>query len=244
MTVWLLAPVVFAAFLTGSALGFGSTLVAVTLGVFLCPLEDLLPAFVPLNVVLSIYLVGRYRRSIEWRLLLRRVIPLTGLGLPVGMLLFHAGSSRALVTVFGAFVVVLCAAELLALHTARSRRRTPLPWPAQVALLVAGGVVHGAYVTGGPMVVYVVGREIADKGVFRSTLSTLWLVLNVVLVAGYAVAGDLDAESGRLTAALVLPLVAGLVAGEWLHGRVNQNLFRALVFGFLFVAGALLLVKG
>lgn len=237
----LLAIIVCLAFVVEAALGFGATVVTVTLGAFVAPLDLLLPAFVPLNLLLSGYLVGRYARHVDRRLLLRRVVPLMALGLPAGMWLFHGGSEGLLRTAFGVFVVALSALELLARDGGRERRLAPA---VQAALLVAGGVVHGAWATGGPLAVYVAGREIDDKRVFRATLSALWLVLNAVLVVGYVVSGDLDGRTLRLSGILLVPLALGILGGEWVHGRVAAALFRRLVFGLLLVAGAALALGG
>lgn len=242
MTTLVLAAIVCLAFVTEAALGFGATVVTVTLGAFIAPLDVLLPAFVPLNLLLSGYLLARHGRHVERRLLVRRIVPLMALGLPAGLWLFHGGSEALLRTAFGVFVVVLSAAELLAGRGAAPRRPLAVGW--QAVLLALAGVVHGAWATGGPLVVYVAGRELADKRVFRATLSALWLVMNAVLVVGYLVGGDLDAESLRLSGVLLAPLVLGIAAGEWVHGRVDAALFRRLVFGLLLAAGAALALRG
>lgn len=246
-TIALLALVVFLAFLVEAALGFGATVVAVALGAFLVPIPELLAAFVPLNIVLSTYLAVRYRRDIDWRLLMLRIVPLMVAGIPVGLLVLGWGSDRLLKALFGVFVVGLSALELWRMHRpapAESQADAGISLPAQVVLLLAGGVVHGAFATGGPMAVYVSGRVLTDKGRFRSTLSTLWLILNLVLVVGYAVQGSLDREAGILAAWLALPLGLGLVLGDWLHHRVDARIFRLAVFGLLLLAGGLLIGLG
>lgn len=264
MTTVVFVGVVFLAFVTEAALGFGATVVTVTLAAFVLPIEVILPAFVPVNVLLSAWLAGRYSRHVDRRLLLRRVLPLMALGLPFGMWLFHGGGSGLLHTLFGVFVVVLSALELLALRVPRGERsyrarsrgrsrspvlraarwRRPLAPVLQVVLLVLAGVTHGAWATGGPLAVYVAGREVEDKRVFRATLSALWLLLNIALLAGYLVAGDLDGASLERSALLLVPLLLGLVVGQHIHDRVDGASFRRLVFGMLLVAGAVLALRG
>ncbi len=241
MTLVLLALIVFAAFLAEATVGFGATVVTVALGAFLLELDVLLPAFVPLNIVLSTYLVSRYWKSVDWKLLLKRVVPLMGLGLPAGMVLFTLGEDRLLKIVFGAFVVILSTIELVRLFRQKGESK-PLGTPARVILLLLGGVVHGMFATGGPMAVYVAGREIDDKTSFRSTLAALWLILNLALVVGYALGGSLSMETGQISLVLIAPLLLGILAGEWLHHRVKASIFRGLLFGLLLLAGALLVI--
>jgi uncharacterized membrane protein YfcA len=237
----LFALVVLLAFFVEATLGFGATVVAVVLGCFLLPIELLLAAFVPLNLMLSTYIVVRYRRDLDRPLLLKRILPLMAAGMPAGMLLFAYGDERLLKTLFGLFVVALSTAELLRSGLGRgSPPARELPGVAKVALLLAGGVVHGAFATGGPMAVYVAGRAGLDKGAFRATLSALWLVLNAVLLGSYAFSGTLTAESARLTVLLFVPLVGGLALGEWLHRRIDAALFGRLVYAGLLLAGGVL----
>jgi hypothetical protein len=222
-------------------MGFGCNVLAVTLAVHLFPLELLLPVLVSLNLVVSTYIVLRHRSTIDWRLLLTRILPLMLLGMPAGMLLFRAGSSSALELGFGVFVVLLAAIELVRLRLDPGGEAQPLPlWKGAIVLLI-GGVMHGLYASGGPMAVYFTGRQLPDKGRFRSTLSLLWLLLNLVLMGGYLLQGVLGPGTVRLTAINLVPLCVGIGAGEWLHGRINQTTFRLLVF-LLLLAGGIVLV--
>jgi uncharacterized membrane protein YfcA len=240
LTVALLVLIVFVAFLVEATLGFGATVVAVSLGAFVVPIPEFLPAFVPLNIVLSTFLVVRYRREVDWQLLFRRILPLMGVGLPFGLWLFSTGDHQLLARLFGVFVVIVSALELWRIARPAAGDARPLARGTTAGLLLSGGVIHGAFATGGPMAVYVAGRELPDKGTFRSTLSALWLLLNLVLVAGYLLAGVLGGESARLTAVLAVPLAVGLLAGDVLHHRVDARLFRTMVYALLAIAGVLL----
>ncbi|PKN56831.1 MAG: sulfite exporter TauE/SafE family protein [Deltaproteobacteria bacterium HGW-Deltaproteobacteria-14] len=242
MTDVLLMAVVLLAFTVEATLGFGATVVAVTLGAFLVPIDAMLAAFVPLNLVLSTWLAVRYRRHIAWAFLLRRILPWMALGLPFGLLALDHLDPEVARRVFGASVVLLSALELARLLRARpddapDAQIAPAP---RALLLIAGGFVHGLFATGGPAVVYVAGREVDDKTRFRATLSVLWLILNAVLVIGYVSSGLVGADSAGTTLLLAAPLVAGLVVGEWLHHRIAPRTFQLAVFGALLVAGAIL----
>jgi len=246
------AAIVLLALVVEAALGFGATVIAVALGALFYPIDVILPAYVPVNMVLSAYLVLRYRDAVDGRLLLRRIVPFMALGLPAGLLLFRYSSGPLLKALFGVFVVGLAAVELLRLgRAARAARATtgdapplaPLATAPAAALLLLGGVIHGAFGTGGPMAVYVAGRQIADQRVFRSTLSALWLALNGVLVVTYALGGYLTPASVKLSLVLLVPLAVGTVVGEWTHRRLQGRTFAALVFTVLLLAGLALALR-
>lgn len=243
-----LAVVVLAAFTVETALGFGATVVTVALGSFFVPIEAILPAFVPVNVALSLYLAARNRRDVDRRLLFRRIAPLMGLGLPVGVFLFRSLGSSRLKLAFGFLVVLLSVIELARMRRAagegerEERARGPGPLSSAV-LLFAAGVIHGVFVTGGPLVVYVTGRELSDKARFRATLSALWLVLNIALVTSYLASGQIDGGSLLTSLALIPPLLGGMALGERAHHRVPASQFRLCVYALLLCAGVLLVLR-
>jgi uncharacterized membrane protein YfcA len=92
--------------------------------------------------------------------------------------------------------------------------------------------------TGGPLLVWALGRSLTEKRAFRATLSCVWLVLGCTLTAAYAVNDRLDGGTLRATAALVPVLAVALAAGEWAHHRLDERRFRILVYLLLLGAGA------
>jgi len=240
LDVVLLATVAIA-FVVEAALGFGATLVTVTIGAFFLDIGPLLVAFVPLNLLMSIVLVARAPRDVDRALLFRTVLPLMALGLPLGMFLTKTVDASILKRVFGAFVVVLALSALRARDDGSNPKATSFK---DRALLVLGGVVHGAFATGGPMAVYVIGKRIVEKGPFRATLSGLWLVLNLVLVASFVIDGSMTRASLTVSLQLIGSLLLGLVVGELLHRRVPAHTFKRLVWALLACGGLALVVKG
>lgn len=242
----LVVPIALAAFLGFSVetvLGFGATLIAVAIGSFFVDLETLLPAIAPLNLMLSSYLVVRYHREIDRRVLFGKLVPFMALGLPLGVALLWVADASLLKRLFGAFLVAVSALEL-----SRARRAAevgaPLGRIAEAALLIAGGAIHGAFMTGGPMAVYVATRVIHDKGRYRATLSALWAILNTVLLVLYAWRGDLGPSVRGLSLALLPSIALGMLAGELAFRRLPTAAFRTMVFVMLLASGVALLVRG
>lgn len=237
-----LIAIVTVAFATETAIGFGATLITLALGSLVAPLDELLHAVVPLNVALSAAVVARSWRHIDGRALGLRILPVMALGFPIGVLAFERLPPARSQLALGVFVALLGALELARQVRGRGEER-PLPRAAGVALLFLGGFLHGAFGTGGPPVVYVCGRSLADKHVFRGTLAALWLLLGALLVAAYARNGHVGAASLGRTALLVPGLVLGLVAGDVAHRRIPERAFRLVVFAMLVVVGVVLAVR-
>lgn len=234
--------IVLGAFAVEGVAGFGSTILSLAFGAQLVPITVLLPALVPVNLLMSASLIVRHGAHVDRALLFRRMLPWMGLGMPVGYLTFAAlgaGHGHALELAFGALVMALAISEL-------ARRRAsaaPLSGVATRAILFGAGVTHGAWASGGPLVVYVASRSGLEKSAFRSTLSALWLALNCVLVVTYGLTGKYTAETARLSALLVPSWLAGLIIGERLHRHIGPERFRTLVHVLLLAGGTSLVVR-
>jgi uncharacterized membrane protein YfcA len=235
---WLgIGGVALASFATEGAIGFGGTVLAASLGAQLVPLDVLLPAFVILNLVLSSWLLGRGRDAIAWRVLGREVAPPLAAGAAVGLALFHLPGQAWLILAFSAFVIGLAIFQLVK-PAEGSLSRAP-----RIALLVIGGIAHGLFGTGGPMIVYVVRRRLPDKRAFRATLAVLWLVLNVALVINFASAGLYVAPVDDVVIVLAVTILPGLVLGDFIHHKLDAQRFERAVWLLLLAAGLALAIR-
>lgn len=243
----LLALCVLAGFAAEATVGFGAVVITLALASVLYPLDVLLATIVPLNLSLSLVIAARHHDHADRRLILRRILPAMAAGMAVGFALLEVAPRALLQRLFGGFVTALAGFELARLGlrvrrraardddelNAAGRRRAGL----ETAALLGAGVTHGLFSSGGPLLVWSLERTGLSKSVFRSTLSIVWIVLGVALNAGYALAGRLT-EASLLAAAALLPVVGlAIVAGEWLHHRLDETWFRRAIFALLLVAG-------
>jgi hypothetical protein len=195
-----------------------------------------LPVLVPLNLMLTAYMVTRYHGHVARRLLLVTVLPLMLIGLGVGQLVFYNLETAELRYVLGALVVAVAVRELVG----RRGPSTPLPPGQRGAWILGAGVIHGVFATGGPPLVYALSRSDFDKSTFRSTLATIWLILDLALLSSFAIGGKLTLHSG-IQSATLLPVVAlAILCGELIHKRIDEARFRVAVFTMLLIAGVTL----
>ena len=237
------ALVVVAAYTVQTATGFGAMLVCVTLGAQLIGLEKVIRLMVPLSFLQTGYIVIRHRDGIDWGLLLKRVLPLMTLGMVFAFLLLTQVGGPWLGLAFGVMVLTLSARDLHHLRSANVALDKPISRPASVGALLSAGVIHGIYASGGPMLVYAIGREGLTKKVFRSTLSMVWIVLNVILIARFLLGGDYDREVGLDILLLVPTVPLGILVGEWVHHKIDERRFRMAVLVLLIAAAISLIVR-
>jgi uncharacterized membrane protein YfcA len=233
--IWL-AFIVLISYTTQAMSGFGSTILALTLGVHLYPINVLLPVLVPLDMVVNLYLVTRHYRHISRPHLFRSILPAMGFGVLAGIIAFQYIEGDLLKKLFGILVILLSLRELYR-HLRNRQDQIPLSNLTAKACVVSAGIVHGIYASGGPLLIYTVSRLNLSKSVFRSTLAAVWLIFSVILTAFYLIAGKLTAHSIRFILILLPMILFGILLGEWLHHRIDENRFKIFVFTVLLFAG-------
>ena len=233
---------IFLAWTVEAMSGFGSIVIALSLGALLLPLETMLPVLVTLNVITSAWLAWRHRRCVDRGLLLRRILPAMLAGTLAGVAFRDVLPGTVLKVGFALLMLWFAGRELWARH-----RRAPLPphTPGMTrGLILAAGVTHGLFASGGPLLVYALAGTGMDKARFRATLIAVWLLLNGVLCAIFLQQGKVAARLPAIAAYLPV-LAASVWLGSRLHHRFDEEKFRTAVFWLIAaVALALLLAQG
>jgi len=235
----LLSLVVFLTHFQEAITGFGGTALAVPFVIFLVGLDVTVKVLVIQAWIVNAFIVLSARRHIVWRHY-GRILLFAGIGLPLGVYMLHALPKPVLRLILGVAMVIVAVRGLNV-----TIRNNHLPkWNAKAwqnwlmnAILFVGGVVHGAFASGGPFVVVYATRVLTDKGIFRVTLSMLWLTLNTTLIAWWLAAGTLTHQVWFYTAICTPFTVVGMIAGDRCHRCMDERLFRMIVYGVLFASG-------
>lgn len=220
--------------------GFGSIVIALSLGALLLPIPAMLPVLVPLNICMSGYLAWRNRQHIHWPTLLKLILPLMLIGMLLGYGLRPWLSGELLKALFGMLVLWFAARELLRMF--RGHISPPHPSWLSRSLTLGAGLTHGLFASGGPLLVYALAGTRLDKSQLRATLISVWFTLNSSMTVLFLLDGSLLPNLPRIASYLPL-LVIGVVLGEILHHRLNEQRFRQVVYSLLVVTGVLLLAK-
>lgn len=217
-------------------MGFGATVLVVTLGTWLVPMTELLPAYVPANMALSAFVLARSHRDVDVRMLTRRMLPWIGAGTLVGIAFDRYRDARAPMALYGVFVLWVAFDRARAtLGRTVVEARAPA-WRTTVEMFL-GGVIFGLFGSGGPMIVAALAPEAPDHATFRATLAPLWIALNLCLVARYASAHQITATSLTVTLALLPAALVGGAIGDQLHRRIPARAMGLAVAALLAASG-------
>ena len=105
------------------------------------------------------------------------------------------------------------------------------------------GIVHGIFVSGGPLLIGYLTKRIQDKVSFRATISTVWVVLNTIILLDDIRSGLWNPELVKIQVASIPFLLAGMAVGSRLYAKMSQRLFMLITYVLLFVSGISLLIK-
>ncbi|MBN1689524.1 MAG: TSUP family transporter [Dehalococcoidia bacterium] len=237
----LLVLILVAAHTLETILGFGATIIAMSLAIYLFPLTTLLPVLVILGLLQSIWLVGRWFRHIQWRILCLKILPAAAVGMAAGIYYrTEVASMLQLLILLGAFIMVVAVMEIILILRTRAAGGS-LPWYVGWPVLIGGGIFHGIFATGGPLIVYYSSREMKEPAEFRATLSTLWLLLNIVLLVNLCTAGQVNLDILKITGLALPGFIAGVILGSII--RLKALYFKILIYALLFLAGLMVLIQ-
>ena len=175
---------------------------------------------------------GETDRPVASRLLAGAVV-----GLPVGFLVYQLVDDRVLRVVIGCAVILAVVVIALGLDL-----RHAGPGLDAVGGALAGALTMSSGVNGPPLVFVLQARHF-DQHRFRATVTTVFVVLDIVAVVTFAVTGDLDADVLAVVVASLPGLALGAVVGIALRRHLDPRRFRALVLVLLVGAGGSTLVS-
>lgn len=164
--------ILFAANVIQAVTGFAGTLLAMPVSI---QLIGVLEAKVILNIMAfasCLWITVQNRRYIQYKIL-GKIILWMGIGMIIGVWIFDRVSLDFLLPCYGIFILMIALKKLLI------QRELSLPgWLLTISLLAAG-VIHGMFVSGGALLVVYASSVIKDKNRFRATVAPVWVILNL-----------------------------------------------------------------
>lgn len=109
-------------------------------------------------------------------------------------------------------------------------------------ILLLAGVIHGMFVSGGPLLIVYAVKRLPEKNQFRATVSMIWVALDIFLIVKQAMAGLMTGFTLSVTLWSVPALIAGVFIGNRLAAKMTQEFFLKLLYILLVISGVSLLI--
>ena len=238
------ALILFATHTIEGITGFGSSVLALP---FLEPALGL-ALTVKLLCILSwsmaLYITIRSWKDIKWKEFLFIVL-WAAPGMPVGIWMFDRLPAGILCVILGVFMVSVGIRGVKSSCKSAVMPQTPAKRTILMkTVLFAGGIIQGAFGTGGPFIVIYTARALPEKRVFRVTLSLLWLSINSCRLIFWFFNGKLsDPETGKALLWAFPVMLAGVILGDHLHSKVSERNFRIGAYTILVISGIFMTVN-
>lgn len=239
--LWILfGCIILLAYTLEAVTGFGSIVIALSLGVLFLPFDKILPILVALNICMTSVLAFKNRKSIDRKLLLTVILPGMLLGTLAGYFAKPYFDDVILKQVFGLLIVWFSARELWRMYHQHKDASRPL-WLTKVITFCAG-ITHGLFASGGPLLVYAVAGTQIDKARFRATMVFVWFTLNALLTVAFLIDGRM--QPVLINVLFYIPLlVVAVKLGNYLHEKVKEQHFRVAIYSLLLMTGVILIIS-
>ena len=155
-------------------------------------------------------------------------------GTLAGGALLPADSGAWAVVALGVALMLYALAGLFSLQLRVPARHEA--WLGPVAGAVTGLVTAATGVFVIPAVPYLQGLGLARDALVQA-LGLAFTASTVALAASLALHGDFSLGAAGASAYALLPALAGMLAGQWLRGRIAQAIFKRCFFAGLFALG-------
>lgn len=109
--------------------------------------------------------------------------------------------------------------------------------------LLLGGVVHGAFNIGGPLITVYTLEAVKEKEKFRNTMTWLWAILNTVNAFNQYRNGAWNPHLWSALAVGVPMAAVGFVLGIAFLKKINREQFLRIVYVVLLVIGDDMLIR-
>lgn len=219
--------------------GFGCTALALPFCILIVGIKLAVPALIVLAWILAMYIIIIDYKNIVWKEYLR-ILLFVGIGLPIGMIIYSYLPEALLKKVLGVFMIIVASRGLYTCFGGTSKIK--LHPVVLNAILFLGGIIHGAFGTGGPFIIIYAANAIPKKSNFRATLCTLWVTLNTIIITKNFASGAMT-HNVLLLILICLPfLFSGMIIGNKAHNKVDDKLFTKIVYAVLLLSGIFMLV--
>ncbi len=227
--------------------GFGCTVIAasVTNGILGTAVG------VPYGTIITLpflyYLGIKGRKDVSWKDLAKIVLGCAP-GILIGNKLFRTISPQTAKIAIGSMIIVIATMNIhkhivkpliMKLVEKEEVEDTLARKVFRYGCLLLGGVVHGAFTIGGPLITVYTLEAVKDKKKFRNTMTWLWCVLNVW--NAFAQYNNLPgADRPYLQGALLIgfPLAGiGFFFGMRFLEKINRVQFLRMVYALLMLIG-------
>ena len=221
-----------------SALGFGTTMITMGFLPLIMDYGKAMGLSIIMVTVSTLYISVKYRKSIQWGVMLPFLIP-TAIITGIVNFLSAKVSSDIMYLLLG----IMFVAVSIFFFVFSSRIRIE-PTPASGAVLgVICGICYGLFASGGPTAALYLLPATKDKKEYLATIQAFLCVNNLIILFISLFLGRLDMADLPMVGAGLIAMFAGTLLGLVIHDRIPSSIFGKVIYAFVGIGGVWIIVS-
>lgn len=223
--------------------GFAGTILAMPPSLILVGYGVAKPVLNVLGTLSGIYVFFTHGKHVDWKEV-KKIVCVMSIGIFTGIFLksIFADKEEILYKCLGIFVILLAIQGMYQLYrqVGQKKERSKFTY---FLLLISSGIVHGMFVCGGPLLIGYLSQKIKEKVSFRATISTVWIVLNTLIMFDDIRQGMWGMENMKMLLCTIPFLFGGMFIGAKLYSKMSQKAFMKITYILLVISGFSLFLK-
>ncbi len=224
--------VLFAANTVQTITGFAGNLLAMPSSVLLVGYENAKTVLNVFTLIVCAWITLKNRKYLQLKILLKMVFFML-IGMYIGIKIVKVFNLEILLYIYGIMIIAIGIKKLFI------KKEIILPKWTMLFVLLAAGIIHGMFVSGGALLVIYAVWAMPDKDEFRATVSPVWVVLGIILMFSHYKEGYYTGENIILILMSMVPLVASIKLGNMLYNKINQKIFLKIIYVLFIISGIL-----
>lgn len=248
--------ILFGANLIQAITGFAGTLLAMPPSMQLLGVDEAKSVLAVLDQLSCLLIVLTGFRHINWKEFGKMAV-LMVIGMFAGMKIFEVFPIQRLLTLYGVMILGIALWKLFGQRLIQGRKTEPektseagllpernfsLRSLAMLCVILAAGVIHGMFVSGGALLVIYASSALKEKEEFRATMAMLWVTIGCYITGNQIKSGFFNSRVILLCAVGLIPLFVGIWAGTRLVKKIHQETFLKLTYVLLIISGVLAII--
>ncbi|NME36766.1 MULTISPECIES: sulfite exporter TauE/SafE family protein [Fusobacterium] len=214
--------------------GFAGTVLAMPPSILLEGIDVAKPILNIMGLLVAVWIVIISYKSLNVKEFLKIMI-IMFLGLVLGNYIYSVLPVPMLLKFYAIFIIGIALKGLLV------KTEKDLPEFFLVMIVFVAGIIHGMFVSGGPLLIIYAAKKFKEKTEFRATVSCVWLILNSYLGYSHYAIGLFTPETVTKLMWGIPPVIIGAIIGNILHKKMSQKLFLLITYILLIISGVTLL---
>ena len=233
MTFLFASIIILVASMVQGATSFGFSLLALPLLSLLYDLKIVVPTLVFLSLFLNITIFFKLKIKPNFK-----EITLLGIFaiifIPVGVQMLVFVEERTLKLLVSVLLIMISIIMLSGVQLNLKNKSL-----SYIITGILSGILNGAVSLSGPPIVVLLANDNKNKNEFRSTLTFLFIILNIVTIALYFVR-DIFNQPEFMKLFFLLPImIIGSYLGIYLGNKIDENKFKKIVLVLLLGMGVI-----